>query len=60
MDVRHVLDIRLNLISAGKLDDDGFVNYFGGSKWKLTKISLMVARGTKTNNLHVMQAKLYN
>ena len=28
-DVRHVPDIRLNLISAGKLDDEGFVNYFG-------------------------------
>ena len=58
-DVRHVPDIRLNLISAGKLDDEGFINYFGGSKWKLTKGSLVVARGTKTNTLYVMQAKLY-
>ena len=31
-DIRHVLYFCLNLISAGKLDDVGFVNYFGGSK----------------------------
>ena len=38
-DVRHVLDIRLNLISIGRLDDEGFTNSFGESKWKLTKSS---------------------
>ena len=39
-DVRHVPDIRLNLISTGKLDDEGFTNSFGESKWKLTKLRL--------------------
>ena len=29
-DVRHVPDMRLNLISAEKLDDVGLVNHFGG------------------------------
>ncbi|KAF7151337.1 hypothetical protein RHSIM_Rhsim02G0160500 [Rhododendron simsii] len=28
-DVRHVSDIRLNLISTGKLDDEGYNNHFG-------------------------------
>ena len=28
-DVRHVPDIRLNLISTGKLDVDGYTNQFG-------------------------------
>ena len=46
-DVRHVLDIRLNLISTGKVNDEGFTNSFGESKWKLTKGSLVVARGKK-------------
>ena len=41
-DVRHVLDIHLNLISTGRLDDEGFTNSFGESKWKLTKGSLVV------------------
>ena len=31
-DVRHVLDICLYLIFASKLDDEGFINYFGGIK----------------------------
>ena len=31
-DFRHVLDIHLKLISAGKLDDEGFTNSFGESK----------------------------
>ena len=57
-DVRHVPDIRLNLISTGKLDDEGFTNYFGESKWKLTKGSLIVARGKKINSLYVMEARL--
>ena len=43
-DVRHVPDIRLNLIFTGKLDDEGFTNSFGESKWKLIKGSLVVTR----------------
>ena len=31
-DARHVPDIRLNLISIGKLDDEGFTIFFGESK----------------------------
>lgn len=50
--------MRLSLISAGKLDDDGLMNYFGEGKWKLTKGSLTIARGKKVGSLYVMQAKL--
>ena len=32
IDVRHVLDIRLNLISTGKLDDEGYNNNFSDGK----------------------------
>ena len=58
-DVRHVPDIRLNSISIDKLDDKGFINSFGESKWKLTKGSLVLARGNKQNTLYVMEAKLH-
>ena len=58
-DVRHVPDICLNLISTGRLDDEGLTNSFGQSKWKLTKVSLVVARGKKQNTLYVMEAKLH-
>ena len=41
-DVRHVPDIPLNIISTGKLDDEGYENYFGEGRWKLTKDSLII------------------
>ena len=58
-DVRHVPDICLNLISIGRLDDRGFTNSSGESKWKHTKGSLIVTRGKKQNTLYVMEAKLH-
>ena len=51
-DVRHVPEIRLNLISAGKLDDEGYSSHFGDGKWKLTNGSLIVAKGKKSNTLY--------
>ncbi|KAL4335295.1 hypothetical protein GQ457_07G015400 [Hibiscus cannabinus] len=57
-DVRHVPDMRLNLISAGKLDDAGYMNLFGGGKWKLTRNSMIVARGNKQGSLYVTQGKI--
>ncbi|KAA8550265.1 hypothetical protein F0562_001949 [Nyssa sinensis] len=44
-DVRHVPDLRLNLISGIALDREGYINYFGNGIWKLTKGSLVVAKG---------------
>ena len=41
--VRYVSDMRLNLISVGKLDDEGYESYFGRQIWKLTKGSLVMA-----------------
>ena len=58
-DVRHVPNIRLNLISTCRFDDEGFTNAFGESKWKFTKGSLVVARRKKQNTLYVMEAKLH-
>ncbi|KAK8568783.1 hypothetical protein V6N12_007323 [Hibiscus sabdariffa] len=54
--VRHAQDIRLNLIFPGRLDDEGFCNTFSDGQWKLTKGSLVVARGKKSSNLYLMQA----
>ena len=56
-DVRHVPDMRLNLISARKLDDVNLVNHFGRGIWKLTKGSLIIARGKKEGSLYFMQGK---
>ncbi|KAF7149741.1 hypothetical protein RHSIM_Rhsim02G0038500 [Rhododendron simsii] len=57
-DVRHVPDIHLNLISTGKLDDEGYNNHFGNEKWKLAKGSLVVPKGNKTCLLYTMKGKI--
>ncbi|KAJ4721123.1 Retrovirus-related Pol polyprotein from transposon TNT 1-94 [Melia azedarach] len=56
--VKHIPDIRLNLISAGKLDDEGFSSNFSSGQWKLSKGSMTVARGKKYSSLYFMQAKI--
>ncbi|KAL4379562.1 hypothetical protein GQ457_02G035640 [Hibiscus cannabinus] len=57
-DVRHVPDLRLNLISAGKLDDASYMNLFSGGKWKLTRNNMIVAKGNKQGSLYVTQGKI--
>ncbi|NEY13661.1 hypothetical protein DDE04_09175, partial [Bifidobacterium pseudocatenulatum] len=55
--VRHVPEIRLNLISTGQLDDEGYSNEFSNGRWKLSKGSLIVARGQKTDTLYRLRAR---
>jgi hypothetical protein len=50
-DVRHVPDMRLNLISTRLLDEEGYTSVFGDRKWKQSKSSLVIARGKKENTL---------
>ncbi|KAD4180550.1 hypothetical protein E3N88_29141 [Mikania micrantha] len=56
--VKHVPDIRLNLISAGTLDEDGYHNSFGDGNWKLTRGSLIVARGKRASKLYTTHPKI--
>ena len=43
-DVRYVPDISLNLISIGRLDDEGYIGSFQNGMWNFCKGSLIVAR----------------
>jgi len=54
--VKHVLDVRFNLISMHVLDDAGYDNHFGFGKWKLTKGNLVVAKGEKISKLYWTKA----
>ncbi|KAF2318352.1 hypothetical protein GH714_005737 [Hevea brasiliensis] len=42
-DVKNAPNVHLKFISAGRLDDKGYLNIMGESKWKLTKGSLVIA-----------------
>ncbi len=50
--VRHVLDLRKNLISIGQLASDGYVTTFTGHKWKILKGAMIIAQGTKNETLY--------
>ena len=51
--VRHVPKLTKSLISSG-LDDAGYTCVFGDNSWKITKGSLVVARGTKSGTLYML------
>ena len=56
--VKHISDIHMNLISTGKLDDEGFYNNFHDNQWKLTRGSMVVEKGKKCSSLYLMQARV--
>ena len=43
-DVRHIPDLRLNLISGTALDRQGYDSYFSKGTWKLSQGAMVVAR----------------
>nr|CAN81228.1 hypothetical protein VITISV_038889 [Vitis vinifera] len=51
--VRHIPDLRRNLISVGQLDDEGHAILFVGGTWKVTKGVRVLARGKKTATLYM-------
>ncbi|RVW37940.1 Retrovirus-related Pol polyprotein from transposon TNT 1-94 [Vitis vinifera] len=51
--VRHIPDLRRNLISVGKLDDEGHAILFVGGTWKVTKGVRVLARGKKIGTLYI-------
>ena len=51
--VRHILDLRRNLISIGQLDDERHAILFVGGTWKVTKGVRVLACGKKTGTLYM-------
>ena len=51
--VRHILDLRRNLISIGQLDNEGHVILFVDGTWKVIKGVRVLAHGKKTNTLYM-------
>ena len=58
--VLHVPQARLNLISGGVLDDEGYVFSLANSSWELTKDSIVVMKGLKCCGLYKAQATVSN
>ena len=56
--VRHVEALRLNMFSVGLLDADGYSSIFGDGRYKLTKGSMVVAKGNRISLLYHVSANL--
>ena len=56
--VQHIPNWHLNLISMYMLDKDGYNHFISSGNWKLTKGSLVVARGRLCCSLYKTQAKV--
>jgi len=51
--VKHVPDVRLNLLSVGKSCNENYNNLFSGDSWKFTMGFMVVGRGTKHSTLYI-------
>ena len=58
--VRHVSNLCLNLMLGFVLDKQGYENHYSKGKWKLTKGSLVVAKGEVCCTLYKTQGKVCN
>ncbi|GJV63142.1 retrovirus-related pol polyprotein from transposon TNT 1-94 [Tanacetum coccineum] len=54
-DVRYIPGLKKRLISVGQLDEERYHVGFGDQQWKVTKGSLVVARGNKRESLYMVE-----
>jgi hypothetical protein len=52
-EVRHVPDLRTNLISTKQLESEGCISIFTDNMWKVTKGSLVTEKGEKVGTLYL-------
>ena len=52
-DVRHIPNLRKNLISVGQLANEGYTTFFQGDDWKISKGTMTIARGKKSGTLYM-------
>jgi hypothetical protein len=52
-EVKHVPDLRKNLISTGQLASEGCISIFTDKTWKVIKGSLVIAKGEKVGTLYL-------
>jgi len=52
-EVRHVLDLKKNLISTGQLGGEGCVTTFTVKTSKVTKGALVIEKGEKVGTLYL-------
>jgi hypothetical protein len=59
-EVRHVLYLRKNINSIGKLSSEGCISIFTDKAWKVTKGSLVIKKGEKVGTLYLCIGNTYS
>jgi hypothetical protein len=59
-EVRHVPHLWRNLISTQKLESEGFISIFTYKAWKVTKGSLVIAKGDKVGTIYLCTSNIYS
>ena len=54
-EARHIPNLKRNLISISKLDKEGYVMTFGDSNWKVSKGSMVFAKGNLVGSLYLLK-----
>ena len=57
-DVRHVPELRNNLIPLGVLDTRGYKSIFQGGVMKIYKVILLVMKAKKVKNLFLLEGRI--
>jgi len=52
-EVRHVPDLKKNLISIGQLGGERFLTTFTDKTWKVTKGAFVIVKGEKVGTLYL-------
>jgi hypothetical protein len=52
-EVRHIPNLRRNIISIGQLESEGCISIFTDKAWKVTKGSLVMVKGEKVGTLYL-------
>ena len=55
--VRHIPDLRRNLIYVRQLEDERHAILFVGGTWKVTKGAMVLAHGKKTSTLYIISSQ---
>ena len=55
--VRHIPELKRNLISLGTLDDEGLEYRTGKGTMRITKGSLLIMKGIKRNGLYFLDGR---
>lgn len=57
--IRHIFELRMNLIFTGVIDDEGFSSHFTQGVWKLIKCPLIITKEKKCCSLYKINDTIF-